>query len=153
MTFRSCLSKFGSPGVREPSGIFRILSQNALRLRQMSQAARPNPALRMHVLLFACSALLCAQTTLALDPSLDIGQYAHTAWTVRDGFSLGNVYAMAQTPDGYLWLGSEFGLFRFDGVRRISWQPPAGPQLPDRILTLYSLRATALFGLPRLVGL
>ena len=68
----------------------------------------------------------------ALNPSLDISQYAHTAWTVRDGFSLGNIYAMAQTPDGYLWLGTEFGLFRFDGVRSIPWQPPAGQHLPDQ---------------------
>ena len=36
---------------------------------------------------------------------------AHTAWTVRDGFSLGNVFAMAQTPDGYLWLGNELDCF------------------------------------------
>ena len=78
------------------------------------------------------SVLLGATSLLALDPSLDINQYAHTAWTVRDGFSLGNIYAMAQTPDGYLWLGSEFGLFRFDGVRAIQWQPPAGQRLPDR---------------------
>ena len=67
----------------------------------------------------------------ALNPSLDISQYAHTAWTVRDGFSLGNIYAIAQTPDGYLWLGTEFGLFRFDGVRSLPWQPPAGQHLPD----------------------
>ena len=76
--------------------------------------------------------LLGPRTALALDPSLEVNQYAHTAWTVRDGFSLGNIYAMAQTPDGYLWLGSEFGLFRFDGVRAIQWQPPAGQRLPDR---------------------
>jgi len=76
--------------------------------------------------------LLGSSPVLALDPSLDTSQYAHTAWTVRDGFSLGNVYAIAQTPDGYLWLGSEFGLFRFDGIRSIPWQPPAGQQLPDR---------------------
>jgi signal transduction histidine kinase/ligand-binding sensor domain-containing protein len=69
---------------------------------------------------------------LALDPSLEVSQYAHTAWTVRDGFSLGNIYAMAQTPDGYLWLGSEFGLFRFDGVHPVQWQPPAGQKLPDK---------------------
>src|SRR6476660_3015936 len=68
----------------------------------------------------------------ALNPGLDISQYAHTAWTVRDGFSLGNIYAIAQTPDGYLWLGTEFGLFRFDGVRSLPWQPPAGQHLPDR---------------------
>ena len=68
----------------------------------------------------------------ALDPTLDVNQYAHTAWTVRDGFSKGNIYAMAQTPDGYLWLGTEFGLFRFDGVRSVPWQPPAGQHLPDK---------------------
>src|ERR1700751_4124840 len=67
---------------------------------------------------------------LALDPSLDVSQYAHTAWTARDGFSLGTIFAMAQTPDGYLWLGGEFGLFRFDGVHSVPWQPPAGQQLP-----------------------
>jgi signal transduction histidine kinase/ligand-binding sensor domain-containing protein len=78
------------------------------------------------------SFLLGAIPVLALDPSLDVSQYAHTAWTVRDGFSVGNIYAIAQTPDGYLWFGSEFGLFRFDGVHATSWDPPAGQQLPDR---------------------
>ncbi|MBV8552793.1 MAG: hypothetical protein JOY54_15975 [Acidobacteriaceae bacterium] len=67
----------------------------------------------------------------ALNPHLDISQYAHTAWT-RDGLSLGNIYAMTQTPDGYLWLGTEFGLFRFDGIRSMPWQPPAGQLLPDK---------------------
>ena len=76
--------------------------------------------------------LQCGVSLRALDPSLEVSQYAHTAWTVRDGFSLGNIYAMAQTSDGYLWLGSELGLFRFDGVRAIQWQPPAGQRLPDR---------------------
>src|SRR6185437_7948371 len=68
---------------------------------------------------------------LALNPSLEITQYAHTAWTVRDGFSLGNIYAIAQTPDGYLWLGSEFGLFRFDGTHSVLWEPPAGVHFPN----------------------
>ena len=75
--------------------------------------------------------LACWRCASALNPSLDINQYAHNAWAVRDGFSLGNIYAMAQTPDGYLWLGTEFGLFRFNGVSSIPWQPPAGQHLPD----------------------
>lgn len=77
---------------------------------------------------------------LALNPALEVNQYAHTLWKVREGFSLGAVFAMAQTPDGYLWLGGQFGLFRFDGVRFIPWQPPAGQQLPDRPLSLLVTR-------------
>jgi signal transduction histidine kinase/ligand-binding sensor domain-containing protein len=67
----------------------------------------------------------------ALNPSLDISQYGHTAWTIRDGFAPGTAFAMAQTPDGYLWLAAEFGLFRSDGIRFVPWQPPPGQQLPD----------------------
>jgi signal transduction histidine kinase/ligand-binding sensor domain-containing protein len=79
----------------------------------------------------ALSFLLGAPPVLALDPSLEVNQYAHTAWTTRNGFSLGNIYAITQTPDGYLWLGTESGLVRFDGVRSVPWQPPAGQHLPD----------------------
>jgi signal transduction histidine kinase/ligand-binding sensor domain-containing protein len=68
---------------------------------------------------------------LALDSSLDVSQYAHTAWKIRDGFPKGYIEAMAQTPDGYLWLGTEFGLIRFDGVRNVPWQPPSGQRLPS----------------------
>ncbi len=71
----------------------------------------------------------------ALDPSLDINQYAHTAWTIREGFFRGNIYSIAQTGDGYLWLGTEFGLLRFDGNRAIPWQPPAGQKLPGDGIT------------------
>jgi len=75
----------------------------------------------------------------ALNPALDVSQYAHTSWKIRDGFPKGQVTSIAQTPDGYLWLGSEFGLVRFDGVRGVPWQQPAGQQLPSsyimRLLT------------------
>jgi len=80
----------------------------------------------------------CARA-LALDPSLDISQYAHTAWKVREGFGKGAIEAIAQTPDGYLWLGTVFGLLRFDGVRNVGWQPPTGQHLPSDMI--YSLLA------------
>ena len=91
-------------------------------------------AIALGVLLGGC------QSFFALNPSLDITQYAHTAWTVRDGFSLGNIYAIAQTPDGYIWLGSEFGLFRFDGIRFTPWQPAEG--IPLAIRGINSLLVT-----------
>jgi len=75
--------------------------------------------------------LACGACAFALDPSLDVSQYAHTAWKVREGFSKGSIGSIAQTPDGYLWLGTEFGLLTFDGVRAVPWQPPPGEQLPS----------------------
>src|SRR5215469_7718876 len=70
----------------------------------------------------------------ALDPSLDASQYAHTAWKTHDGFAKGYIRGIAQTPDGYLWLGTESGLLRFDGVRPTPWQPPPGQHLPDNFI-------------------
>jgi len=84
--------------------------------------------------------LLWSAPLLALDPSLDVSQHGHTAWTARNGFSAGAIFAMAQTPDGYLWLGSEFGLFRFDGVQAVPWHPPAGQKLPERPYALLVTR-------------
>ena len=80
-------------------------------------------------------------SAFALDPLLDISQYAHTAWKTREAFFNGAVQAIAQTSDGYLWLGTEFGLLRFDGVRSVPWQPPKGEQLPSsNILNLLAAR-------------
>src|SRR5688500_5592993 len=80
--------------------------------------------------LLACM-LAWSPFAFALDPSLDVSHYAHTAWKIREGFSKGIVNAIAQTSDGYLWLGTEFGVLRFDGVRSVPWQPPTDQPLPS----------------------
>jgi PAS domain S-box-containing protein len=87
-----------------------------------------------HVVFSLAILFACCNCAFALDPSLDISQYAHTAWKIPDGFTRGAIYSIAQTPDGYLWLGTEFGLVRFDGVRAVPWQPPAGEQLPSEFI-------------------
>ena len=80
-------------------------------------------------------------SAFGLNPALDINQYAHKAWTLREDFFKGSIYAIAQMPDGYLWVGTEFGLARFDGVRRLDWQPPKGERLPGgRIRSLLAAR-------------
>ena len=84
--------------------------------------------------------LLVCPYAFALDPALDVSQYAHTAWKIRDGFSKGYINSIAQMPDGYLWLGTEFGLLRFDGVRAVPWQPPADQRLPST--EIFNLLAT-----------
>jgi signal transduction histidine kinase/ligand-binding sensor domain-containing protein len=81
--------------------------------------------------LLCVSALtLCSPPSFALDPSLHISQYAHKSWKTRDRFSAGIIDSIAQSADGYLWLGTEFGLLRFDGVRAEPWDPPS-PHLPS----------------------
>jgi signal transduction histidine kinase/ligand-binding sensor domain-containing protein len=92
------------------------------------------------------AALLTCPCAVALNPSLDINQYAHSAWTIRDGYFNSPVYTIAQTPDGYLWLGTEFGLVRFDGVQFVPWQPPAGEHLPSTsILSVLAPRDRSLW--------
>jgi signal transduction histidine kinase/ligand-binding sensor domain-containing protein len=83
----------------------------------------------------ALNLLLLCPSGLALDASLDVSQYAHTGWLVREGFTRGFIRSIAQTQDGYIWLGTGFGLFRFDGVRFDPWQPPlTGEQLPSNFI-------------------
>ncbi len=62
--------------------------------------------------------LVCAAgTLLALDPSRTLTQYAHRIWTVQQGLPTGTIYDIWQAHDGFLWLGTQTGLVRFDGVR------------------------------------
>jgi signal transduction histidine kinase/ligand-binding sensor domain-containing protein len=83
------------------------------------------------VALCTAAVLLWSAPARALDPSLDISQYAHLAWTFRNGFSNGAVYAIAQTPDGYLWLGTSSGVVRYDGVRLTPLPLRPGHKLPN----------------------
>jgi ligand-binding sensor domain-containing protein/signal transduction histidine kinase len=81
--------------------------------------------------MLACVLLVWCQSAFALNPSLDVGQYAHASWKIRDGFTKGRISSIAQTPDGYLWLGTDFGLLRFDGVRNVPFQSPPDQHLPS----------------------
>ena len=56
-------------------------------------------------------------------------QYRHAAWSVQDGSFDSAPNAIAQTADGYLWIGTGAGLVKYDGVRFIPWVPP-GDTLP-----------------------
>ena len=50
------------------------------------------------------------------EPPQPLAQWHHTAWTARDGLN-GQPRMLAQTADGFLWIGTTAGLFRFDGVQ------------------------------------
>ena len=86
----------------------------------------------IRLLALGCVPALLFASAAALDPSRQISQYAHTAWRTQDGDFSGTPHAITQTKDGYLWIGTEAGLMRFDGVRFVPWIPPAGKRLPSR---------------------
>ena len=70
-----------------------------------------------------------------VDPSRHISQYAHTAWRLQGDFFGGPPSAITQTTDGYLWIGTQAGLLRFDGVRFVQWISPDETQLPSSTIT------------------
>jgi streptogramin lyase len=73
-------------------------------------------------------------------------QYAHMAWRIQDGFFNGVPTAIAQTTDGYLWIGTQAGLLRFDGVRFVPWKPTNGKELsPSNIHALLGARDGSLW--------
>jgi signal transduction histidine kinase/ligand-binding sensor domain-containing protein len=65
---------------------------------------------------FACQQLCPLAEAVAQSFPPSLSQLHHTSWTVRDG-APADAQALAQTADGYLWVGTATGLFRFDGLQ------------------------------------
>ncbi len=76
-------------------------------------------------LLFFCVSLY------GIDRDRRLDQLYHTGWTHAEG-APGEVNALAQTTDGYLWLGTATGLFRSDGIRFQPYKPQSGQAFPQR---------------------
>ncbi|MBV8816931.1 MAG: hypothetical protein JO022_01170, partial [Acidobacteriaceae bacterium] len=72
----------------------------------------------------------CVQVASALDPNRTMEQYIRRLWGSRESFPGGAVNAIAQTPDGYLWIGGENGLVRFDGISFRLFDHASAPALP-----------------------
>lgn len=85
--------------VRDGGGLFNLtLRKAALWIVLITSLVHPSPA-------------------PALDPSKRITQYMHQVWSTKNGLPENNVEAIVQTDDGFLWLGTQKGLARFDGTR------------------------------------
>jgi PAS domain S-box-containing protein len=74
--------------------------------------------------------IFSATPSKGVDPHRMISQYARDRWTIENDFPGGAISSIAQTPDGYLWIGTENGLFRFDGISFRAFQQASPESLP-----------------------
>jgi ligand-binding sensor domain-containing protein len=79
-------------------------------------------------------AVLLAVSAYALDPHKSLTQYSRTTWGQADGLPQDTVKAITQTADGYLWLGTDEGLARFDGYDFRQYDKASG-DLPANSIT------------------
>ncbi|MGA2674034.1 MAG: two-component regulator propeller domain-containing protein [Terracidiphilus sp.] len=106
---------------RNPSG------KAGRRLPSPHSFARLRPAVRW---LLAAPLLVCALTGLALEPSTPLASYGRQAWVMENGLPQNTVQALVQTQDGFIWLGTEVGLVRFDGTGFAIFDRNSTPALP-----------------------
>jgi ligand-binding sensor domain-containing protein/signal transduction histidine kinase len=87
-----------------------------------------------------------SETAFALDSRRDLSQFSHEVWLTENGLPQNTVHSIAQTRDGYIWIGTEEGLARFDGVRFAVFDKQNTPQLKSNyIRTLLADRHGALW--------
>jgi ligand-binding sensor domain-containing protein/signal transduction histidine kinase len=90
--------------------------------------------------------LIWSGTVLALDPQRELSQFGHEVWLTENGLPQNTVHAIAQTKDGYVWIATEGGLARFDGISFTVFDKQNTPQLHSNyIRTLLEDRRGALW--------
>jgi len=96
----------------------------------------------------ACLALasLWHPEALALDRAKTLTQFTHSAWLMEDGLPQNSVKSITQTADGYLWLATQAGVVRFDGVRFTVFNTANTPALKNsNVLALLTARDGSLW--------
>jgi len=125
-----------------PGGVCRktLPSASVAKDRANSNAARgnaglrlgglPGPALGLRWGLAAALLLGASCVGPALEPSTPLASYGRQAWGMENGLPQNTVQALAQTRDGFVWLGTEVGLVRFDGNSFQVFDKNTSPALP-----------------------
>lgn len=72
---------------------------------------------------------------MALDPTRAVTTYVHDVWDIDKGLPQNSVTTILQTRDGYLWIGTQQGLVRYDGVRFVTFDDANTPLLRNSFVT------------------
>lgn len=111
-----------APGADHAARISRKLQLRGAGKRLLARA----------ILGSCCVAALVAATSRAraVDPVTPLADLSTQAWVLENGLPQNTVQALAQTPDGFLWVGTEAGLARFDGSGFEVFDRNSTPALP-----------------------
>jgi ligand-binding sensor domain-containing protein/signal transduction histidine kinase len=94
-----------------------------------------SPSRSIQRLSLAFFLLLCGSgTAFALDSQRDLSRYGHDVWLTENGLPQNTVHSIAQTKDGYIWIGTEAGLARFDGVTFTIFDKQSTPQIKSNYI-------------------
>ena len=106
-----------------------------------ARRARPaKPRGRLASAIVAAFVSLPAFPAVALDPARAVTQYRHDSWSTAEGLPQSTGLSLARTRDGFLWVGTEEGLARFDGAKFVVRDRRNTPGLPHNVV--YSLLGT-----------
>ena len=129
---------------RGPEGRPRPAPNRMRHVPRTAPLAQPTGAWLAGLALLAL--FVAAAPVSALDPRLALTQYGRRTWTSDQGLPQNSVHAIEQTADGYLWLGTQEGLARFDGVRFVVFDQKNTPAFSDhRVSALHEDRAGSLW--------
>ena len=77
-------------------------------------------------------------SVFALDPAKSVHHLNCQNWLRENGLPANGINAITQTKDGYLWLGTQLGLFRFDGLEFTQVPLPNEPQFQNQVVSTLS---------------
>ena len=101
-----------------PRRVVRALARGLLSSRSIGRAALISLVIRV-------------ASVAALEPSTTLANYGRQSWTMDNGLPQNTVQALTQTQDGFLWVGTEAGLVRFDGVELKTLDRNSTPAMPS----------------------
>ncbi|MDX1442436.1 MAG: two-component regulator propeller domain-containing protein, partial [Gammaproteobacteria bacterium] len=83
---------------------------------------------------FTCLLLGASLPAFAIDPDKQFDDYVKDTWSIEEGLPQITVLAIAQDPEDYIWVGTQAGLARFDGVHFEPFDPDNTPELPGLMI-------------------
>jgi signal transduction histidine kinase len=100
-------------------------------LRKRRDGVRRQGSHRAIWILIGALLVAGALTSSALEPTTLLAEFGRQSWAMENGLPQNSVHALVQTRDGFIWLGTEAGLVRFDGISFLVLDEHSRPAIPS----------------------